>query len=104
MRFDLWNSRASSPPPQIDSLPQRTVAIDLSPCRPAERLGLRKGEQSISPWRDDDVRTEAFQSKNSGWWLPPDAAVVRARGAVGMRSRASGVARMEAVAAPLSSM
>src|SRR5271166_6110555 len=74
MRFDLWNSQAPSPPLQIDSLPQRTVAIDLSPCRPAERLGLRKGEQSISPWRDDDVRTEAFQSKNSGWWLPPAAA------------------------------
>ena len=28
----------------------------------------------------------------SGWWLVADATVVRARGAVGMRSRASGVA------------
>src|SRR5271166_94402 len=67
MRIDLWNSRAPRPPLQIDSLPQRTVAIDLSPCQPAGRLGLRKGEQSISPWRDDDLRTEAFQSKE--WWL-----------------------------------
>ena len=35
---------------------------------------------------------------------PADVAVVRACGAVGMRSRASGVARLEAVAAPLSLM
>ena len=38
----------------------------------------------------------------SGWWLAADATVACARGVVGMRSRASGVARLEAVAAPLS--
>src|SRR5271165_7143060 len=94
MRFDLWNSRAPRPPLQIDSLPQRTVAIDLSPCQPAGRLGLRKGEQSISPWRDDDLRTEAFQSKE--WWLVAGAGTYRrvgAHGAVGLRSCATGVAR-----------